>query len=105
MYDIWKFCNEKISGNNITEEKELQKKTLINAATMLCKKAPQYTINNRITCQTFHQAEKHIQKKSITALETWVELATNAIEQLQQDIRNRALVKWLNREYTRQKHT
>ena len=38
-------------------------------------------------------------------LETWIELATNTIECLEQDIRNKALVKWLNRENSRQKHT
>ena len=72
---------------------------------MLCKKAQQYTINNKTTHQFFHQAEKYIQRKSITALETWIELATNTIECLELDIRNKALVRWLNRENTRQKDT
>ena len=103
VYDVWKFCNEKIHGTNIKEEKQLCKKNLILSASMLYKKSRRYTINNKTIRQIFHKAEQHFPKKSITALETWIELATNAIERLEQDIRNKALVKWLNRENNRQK--
>ena len=39
VYNIWKFCNEKLHGTNITEEKQLCKKKLETTALMLCKKA------------------------------------------------------------------
>ena len=94
MYEVWKFRNEKLHGT----------KNLDTQARQLCKKARSYTISNKTIHQIFHKAEKYFARKTITALETWIELATNAIERLEQDIRNKALVKWLNRENNRQKH-
>ena len=97
VYDTWKFCNEKVHGNNRKEACELRLQQLKQKAHDIHKKSKKYTITDKPTKQIFHNANKHLDKKTVTGLEMWIELAEQAIERLEENIRNKALVRWLNR--------
>ena len=96
-YDTWKFRNEKVHGNNKREAREIRLQQLQQTANEIYNKSKKYTINDRPTKLIFNNANKYFEKKSVTGLETWIELAQQAIERLKENIRNKALVRWLNR--------